>query len=71
MAALAVPRESDDADRLRAQAYTLLAQFLARPPSGTLLDAAAGLHGDATPVGQALDALAAAAHRISEDEAER
>jgi len=71
MAALTAPVETDDADRLRAQAYTLLAQFLARPPSGTLLDAAAGLHGDATPVGRALGALATASRTTTEDEAER
>jgi len=61
----------DDADLLRARAYTLLAQLLARPPSASLLAAASGLHGDGTPLGQALDALAGAARRTTEHRTER
>ncbi|HYH20792.1 MAG TPA: molecular chaperone TorD family protein [Azospirillum sp.] len=71
MAVLTAPVEADDADRLRAQAYTLLAQFLARPPSRALLDTAAGLRGDGTPFGRALNALAEAARTATEDDAER
>ncbi|WP_431854156.1 TorD/DmsD family molecular chaperone [Azospirillum sp.] len=71
MAALAQGTMVDDADRLRAQAYTLLAQVLARPPSRALLTAFAGLSGDSTPLGRALDALAAAARFTSADDAER
>ena len=68
--ALADEAMVDEADRLRAQAYTLLAQFLARPPARALLDAARAIRGDDTPLGRALDALAAACS-ITEDAAER
>ncbi|WP_448207429.1 TorD/DmsD family molecular chaperone [Azospirillum sp. sgz302134] len=61
----------DDADLLRAQAYTLLAQLLARPPSRALLDAAAGLSGDGTPLGRAIDELATRARATDERRAER
>jgi len=61
----------EDADLLRAQAYTLLAQLLARPPSRALLDAVAALSGDATPLGQAIDDLAARARSTNESKAER
>jgi len=71
MAALAEGAMVDEADRLRAQAYTLLAQVLARPPSAALLTAFAGLTGDATPLGRALDALAGAARSTSAEDAER
>lgn len=56
----------DDADMLRAQAYTLLAQLLARPPSRALLDTVAGLSGDGTPLGQAIGDLAARARATDE-----
>ncbi len=71
MAALSGRVMVDEADRLRAQAYTLLAQFLARPPSRALLDAVAALSGDSSPIGRALDALGTAARRPSESDAER
>lgn len=71
MAALAERAMVDDADRLRAQAYTLLAQVLARPPSCALLTAFTGLTGDSTPLGRALDALAGAARTTGADDAER
>lgn len=61
----------DDADRLRAQVYTLLAQLLARPPSRALLDAVAGLSGDGTPFGRAVGDLAACASSIDEQQAGR
>lgn len=63
--------EVDDADRLRAQVYTLLAQLLARPPSQGLLDAVAGLSGDGTPFGRAIGDLAARAASIDEQRAGR
>jgi len=56
----------DEADLLRAQAYTLLAQLLARPPTRALLDTVAGLSGDSTPLGQAIDRLAARARSTTE-----
>ena len=71
MAALAERVKVDEADWLRAQAYTLLAQVLARPLPRALLDAAGGLNGDATPMGGALNALAAAARTTTQDDAER
>ncbi len=71
MAVLSERMVVDEADRLRAQAYTLLAQFLARPPSRALLDAAGALSGDSSPMGRALDALGTAARNPSEDDAER
>lgn len=61
----------EDADLLRAQAYTLLAQLLARPPSGPLLDAVAALSGDATPLGRAIGDLAARARATDEHKAGR
>lgn len=61
----------EDADLLRAQAYTLLAQLLARPPSRALLDAVAGLAGGGTPLGQAIDRLAERARAATEHTAER
>ena len=69
--ALADEVEVDPADRLRAQAYTLLAHLLARPPSHDLLDALGAVNGDSTPLGRALTALADAARLTTEDEAER
>lgn len=71
MAALAEWAMVDEADRLRAQAYTLLAQLLARSPPRALLDAVGGLGGDATPMGRALNALSAAARTVTQDDAER
>lgn len=48
----------DEADRLRAQIYALLAQMLARPPSPELLETIAGLRGDGSALGEAFDRLA-------------
>ncbi len=56
-----VPEE----DRLRADLYNFLGLILARPPDQPLLDQTAGLSGDATEIGQAIDALAAIARRTS------
>ncbi len=52
-------------DALRAQLYRLLARLLAAPADQTLLDLAAGLAGDETPLGQAIGALARAAARAT------
>ena len=48
-------------DRLRADLYNFLGLILSAPPDQMLLDQTAGLTGDATPLGLAIDALAAAA----------
>ncbi|MCW2244245.1 TorD/DmsD family molecular chaperone [Azospirillum canadense] len=61
----------DDADRLRAQVYTLLAQLLARPPSRALLNTVAGLSGDGTSFGRAIGDLATRAASIDEQQAGR
>ncbi|WP_448192266.1 TorD/DmsD family molecular chaperone [Azospirillum sp. sgz301742] len=71
MAALAERAMVDEADRLRAQAYMLLAHCLARAPSRALLDMVGGLGGDATLMGRALDALSAASRTATQDDAER
>ena len=60
-----------EVDHARAGLYTLLAALLARPPVRGLLDLAAGLEGSATPLGQALDDLAARARASDEAAAER
>ena len=48
-------------DRLRAQWYALLAQFLAAPPDAAALELARALTGDDTDLGRGVTALAAAA----------
>jgi TorA maturation chaperone TorD len=45
-------------DALRADLYDFLAAILARPPGEALLAQTAALNGDATPMGQAVSALA-------------
>lgn len=45
-------------DRMRADLYDFLAALLARPPSAELLERAAGLEGDETPIGTAIGNLA-------------
>ncbi|GJD94940.1 Chaperone protein TorD [Methylobacterium iners] len=51
----------DEIDALRSRHYDLLAAILGRTPSQEILDQLAGLRGDASPLGQACTALAAAA----------
>lgn len=63
--------EPEAVERMRAQAYALLASLLARPPSEGLLGRLAGLRGGDTPWGEALGALAAEARRTTPAEAER
>lgn len=48
-------------DRLRAQLYRLLASLFVSPPGQELLDRVAAIEGDATPLGEALTAMARAA----------
>ena len=45
-------------DRLRAQVYRLLANFLSQPPTKSELDTAAALKGDDSKLGRAIDMLA-------------
>jgi TorA maturation chaperone TorD len=54
---LTAPRIADE-DRLRADLYNFLGLLLAAPPDQLLLDQAAGLTGDESPLGQAIAALA-------------
>jgi TorA maturation chaperone TorD len=49
---------SDDLERNRSEHYRFLAHLLAAPPSVQMLTDIAALSGDATPLGQAYDALA-------------
>lgn len=53
-------RAIDEAERLRANAYSLLAQFLSRSPDSRVLAETSGWQGDDTPLGQAISALAQA-----------
>ncbi|WP_119461919.1 molecular chaperone TorD family protein [Rhodospirillaceae bacterium SYSU D60014] len=59
-AAAAVSPDMDlsEEDSLRAQFYKFLARFLAAPPDDWVLNFAANLQGDETPLGQALNSLA-------------
>jgi len=50
-------------DRLRADLYNYLGVILAAPPDQMLLDQTAGLEGDSSTMGQAIDTLAAIARR--------
>ena len=67
-------RQRDDieeVDLARARLYTLLAQMLARPPGRALLTEIASLRGTPTPLGRALDELAARAAATTAEQAER
>jgi TorA maturation chaperone TorD len=61
----------DEIDRARAQEYALLATLLSRSPDSVLLSRLVDLRGDASPIGAAHAALAEAATRVSEQNAER
>lgn len=52
-------------EALRAQFYRFLARFLAAPPDAALLRLAADLKGDDSELGQALDALAGVAAKVT------
>ena len=62
--------EISDEDRLRAGLYNYLGLILAGPPDQMLLDQSAGLTGDDTPLGQAIQGLARVA-KISKPKAVR
>ncbi len=55
--------EVAEEDRLRADFYNFLGLILARPPDETLLAQTAGLSGDGTEFGKAIDVLASIAKR--------
>src|SRR5689334_3951217 len=61
----------DEVDAARAQEYALLASLLSAAPSQALLNSLARLRGDATPLGLAHAALAEAADRVTQADAER
>jgi len=61
----------DEVDAARAQEYALLASLLSAAPSQALLASLARLRGDATPLGVAHAALADAADRVTQADAER
>ncbi|MCB1340826.1 MAG: molecular chaperone TorD family protein [Pseudooceanicola sp.] len=58
-------------DRLRADLYNFLGVLLASPPDQMLLDQAAGLSGDASDLGQAIDGLSRVARVTKPKAAER
>jgi TorA maturation chaperone TorD len=63
--------EPDDIDLARAQEYALLAALLSAAPTQVLLSTLAGLRSDATQLGIAHAALAEAADRVSQADAEQ
>ena len=63
--------EVDEIDLLRAHEYNLLAVLLGRAPTRDMLDRVAELKGDASPLGLAHIALAAAAARADPDDLSR
>lgn len=71
MSALADRPDIADEDRLRADLYDFLGTLLARPPDAALLRHCGGLIGDATPLGQAVGALARVAQASNPKGAER
>jgi TorA maturation chaperone TorD len=64
-------RAADDVDLLRAREYALLGRLMARAPDAALLRDLAGVGGDATPIGMAHAALAAAAREAESRAVER
>tara|TARA_R110000787_G_scaffold11606_3_gene38200 strand:+ start:1563 stop:2171 length:609 start_codon:yes stop_codon:yes gene_type:complete len=67
--AAALPEITDE-DRLRADLYNYLGLILVEPPDQMLLDQSAGLTGDETPLGQAIQGLARVA-KVSKPKAVR
>jgi len=57
------PQAIDEAERLRANVYAVLARFLARAPNAAELAETARWNGDETPLGQAFEQLAEACRR--------
>jgi TorA maturation chaperone TorD len=62
---------ADDVDQARAHEYALLARLLLDPPDAALLERLAALAGDASPLGAAHAALAAAARDTTAEAVER
>lgn len=60
-----------DEDIERAEAYVLIGQLFANPPSGELLEMLGELAGDETDLGQSVAALALAARETSDADADR
>lgn len=60
--------ETSEEDALRAHMYRLLGHFLSRPPSGDELKAAAGMSGDESDLGKAIQAFAHIASRTSQEQ---
>lgn len=58
MSSAADIRTVSDEDRLRADLYNFLGVLLSAPPDQMMLDQAAGLSGDDSPLGQGITALA-------------
>ena len=69
--ATTAPSPVADEDRLRADFYNFIGLLLAGPPDQMLLDQMAGLTGDETDLGQAIDAMARVAKRTKPAAAER
>ena len=63
--------EIAEEDRLRADMYNFLGALLAGPPDQALLDQTAGLTGDDTPMGEAINAMARLAERLKPAAVER
>lgn len=63
-------RQLAEEDALRAQFYDLLAQFLSEPPTAERLQAAAGLTGGETALGQSIDRFALVAGRCDQASAD-
>ena len=68
---LYAPGTADDLDQARAHEYALLAHLLLTPPNADLLQRLAALVGDASPLGRAHVALAAAARATTAERVER
>ena len=72
MTATAEPKPAiDQEEQLRADIYDFLAALLARPADAALLDKCAGLSGDDTDLGQAINTLARVAKAVDAKAVER
>ncbi|MFC3616669.1 molecular chaperone [Lutimaribacter marinistellae] len=70
MTAATLPDIAEE-DRLRAEFYDFLGRLLAAPPDGPLLSSMAGLQGDESDLGQAVQAMARVAKVTRSEAAER
>jgi TorA maturation chaperone TorD len=59
--------ELSEEDRSRSALYRMLGKVLVAPPDGVAREALSGLRGDDSPLGQALNALAAQAAELQDD----